>query len=475
MAQGQHTGRVIKWNHPSHPHPLTLLDAQTTYSAYEGKWRCDICKSVYDAKRAPVAAITACRDPEDPDHRHFYHCSKCNFDVCTVCFKGHLHYFHRHRLKKARATIVYTDPDSLWRCDGCKTVHSEHTDQLCYHCEKCDVDLCNTCFEGKWEHILHSNMPDSQQHSLKPVDPRIEYRTYQDWTCDNCSRVFSCQRENTAFHCSRCDFDLCETCFSGEKHHLHPHPLVVIHSTDSAMSMFKCSNCENPLRQRTYYHCKKKSCPYILCVDCFAKQPERHPYHTHPLHVCDPLTVYPQSGGMWHCDKCTLNSVNRQPVPLSFTETMYHCQSCEYDLCHGCYAEGLTKNNSSQNSLFRPVQAVTEEMSYTPSVASDYTSESSGYVTYQPYTQTHYYASKDRLSRPLVTGFQSFLPQHDVPSNQLCVMCQASEATTTFLHRGVPHSGRVLCCYSCAFDVVSNRRPCPACRVPPDDIFQPPR
>jgi hypothetical protein len=483
MAQGAHVGRVIKWNHPSHPHPITLLDALTTYGAYEGKWRCDVCKRLYDAKRASAVAGSSYRDSDDPDHRHFYHCTKCNFDVCTLCFRGHIHTFHNHRLKKARATIIYTDPDALWHCDACKVVHSEHTDQLCYHCEKCEIDLCSTCFEGKWDHILHADMPD---HSLRPVDPRIEYRAYQEWMCDNCDRAFSCRRsEDKAFHCGKCNFDLCETCFAGEKHHLHLHPMVELQSKDG--SVLYCSNCEKQIHQQTYYyHCRKQSCHYFLCVDCFSKQPERHPYHSHPLHVSDPMAVYPQSGGMWHCDQCTSNSLSRQPVPLSFTETMYHCAECEFDLCHSCYSEGLRGSSSVQGGVFRPVQVaedvsytVAEDVSYTPVSPSTphFSYDSSGYGTYQPYTQTTYYTSQDyrsRISRPLVTGFQTFLPQLHALPHKLCRVCQRSEATSTFSHRGIPHPGPPLCCHSCAVDIVSNRRPCPDCSIPPDDVFHVP-
>ena len=53
------------------------------------------------------------------------------------------------------------------------------------------------------------------------------------------------------------------------------------------------------------------------------------------------------------CDKCTMNSVNRQPVALSYKETMYHCKRCEYDLCQSCYTEGMARNrtNVMENSF----------------------------------------------------------------------------------------------------------------------------
>ena len=465
MAEGEHTGRSIKLKHPSHPHWLSYSGVLDIYRAYDGKWRCDVCARVFDGKRAPSSGPGRGKDREQPDSKTCYHCSNCKFDVCTSCFKGHLHSFHRHRLKKARATIVYREHEGLWHCDACKSLHSEHTEQLCYHCEKCEVDLCCTCFEGKWEHVLHSNTPD--KHTLRPVDPSIEYITYQEWICDNCKKTFSCQRDKeTAFHCDKCNFDLCTTCFSGEKHPFHPHPLVAM---ESGSQVLECSNCEQLIGGATHYRCRKSSCQYRLCLSCFSKQPEVHPYHDHPLSICDPLVVYPQSGGMWHCDRCTANSIHHRPVPLSHTETMYHCDLCEYDLCYSCHSEG-------QSRRFRPVQ-VTEEVGFTPAPpqTSDLTFNSSGYGTYQPYQQATYYTSHDyqtRLSRPLVTGLQSFIPQ--MP-HRICVVCNRSEATSTFIHNGIPHSGKALCCDSCAFDVVSNRRPCPACRIPPDEIFRVPR
>ena len=464
----------IKWNHPSHPHPVSFSEVLDIYRAYDGKWRCDVCGRVFDGKRAPVVASRGSKDPENPDSRTCYHCPKCKFDVCTSCFKGHLHTFHRHRLQKARSTIIYRDYDGLWHCDACKAEHSEHTEQICYHCEKCEVDLCNSCFEGKWGHVLHSDMPDKEKHTLRPIDPSIEYITYQEWICDNCNKSFQCLRKNKknkkAFHCDECNYDLCNTCFSGEKHSFHPHPLVIIESKPRS-AILECSNCEELIRGTTHYRCWKSSCQYSLCLSCFSKQPEIHPFHDHPLSVCDPQVVYPQSGGMWHCDRCTANSINQQPVALSHTDTMYHCDKCEYDLCYSCYSEGQSKR-------FRAVQ-VTEEVSFTPSApqTSDFTYNSSGYGTYQPYTQATYYTSQDyhtRLRSPLVTGFHSFLPQSTPPLRRMCVSCNRSEATATFLHNGIPHSGKALCCDGCAFDVVSNRKPCPACRIPPDEVFRVP-
>lgn len=456
-----------RWNHPSHPHQLIQADAQRVYAAYKAKWKCDVCGRVFDAHRAPLALFSS-GGVEEPDHRHFHHCNSCDFDVCSVCFKGRLHTFHFHRMKKARAALVYPETDGQWRCDACKAVHSEYTEQLCYHCQKCKVDMCERCYEGKWSHILHSNTDSDRGHMLKPVDPRIEYRLYQQWVCDNCQRTFSCEEESTAFHCEQCSFDLCETCFMGEKHHLHPHPLVLMEARDYTSTLY-CSNCELSIREKTHYRCRRPSCHYFLCLRCYSSSPQLHPFHPHPLHVCDPVVVYPQSGGMWHCDQCTASSLNRQPVPLGPTETMYHCNTCEYDLCHSCYSSGFRRQTSVQEEEFRPLQ-VTQETHTDTKIGSEYSSYS-----YQPYAPTTYFTSdmQSRINRPLVTGMQppiSFLPPSFIPPHRLCQTCHTSEATTTFLHNGIPHSG-YLCCNSCAADILSCRKPCPACRIPPDGVL----
>ena len=461
----------MKWNHPSHPHPLTESDPVAIYSAYEGKWRCDVCGRVFNGKRAPSRG--AYRDPSVPDNWRCYHCSRCKFDICSACFVGHLHTFHRHRLKRARTTIIYKEHDGLWHCDACRTVHSEYTEQLCYHCEKCEVDLCSSCFEGKWDHSLHrvvTSMPERHQHTLRPINPSIEYRIYQEWTCDNCRQIFSCRRdEMIAFHCDECNFDLCKTCFVGEKHPFHSHPLVAV---ETGSRTWDCSHCNRAICDTKHYQCIRKSCEYRLCVNCFSKQLEIHPYHQHPLHVCDPQVVYPQSGGMWHCDRCTVNATGHRPVALSHMETMYHCEQCEFDLCYSCFSEGQTR--------IGPVQ-VTEDVSFTasaPELSTNFTFDSSGYGTYQPYSRATYYTPQEyhsRLSSPLVTGIQSFLSQHGPLSlsNTLCAKCNAKEATVTFSHSGKPHMGRALYCDSCAYNVVRNYRPCPVCGEPPDGTSRP--
>ena len=436
-----------KWNHPCHLHALNKADTQEIYGSYQAKWRCDTCQKVFDGFKD---GILSSESGEEAESRHSYHCTQCNFDICTQCFRGYLHAFHFHRLQKARAPLIYTETNGQWRCDACKRVFNELTEQMCYHCQLCAVDMCEKCFRGEWSHVLHKG-----EHFLKPVDPRIEYRYHYDWICDNCQKTFS--RRNTPnvfFHCSECQFDLCPDCFMGEKHYLHQHRLARIkHSRHTTLSLPYCSHCTTQISGPAYHVCHNPTCQYTLCGKCYASSPQSHPYHPeHPLERCDASEVYPQSCGMWHCDHCT--SLTKEPSPLPPSEPMYHCMKCEYDLCEQCFENGLKKQNMApEEAAVRPIQ-VQEE--HTPS--------------YQPYTMNYY--SSGVSSRPVVTSTQSlsFLSTPLVPSHRLCTVCRTYPATMTFIHKDRPHYGPAICCQACASDTLNYKRGCPVCGLIPDSV-----
>ena len=101
-----------KPNHPCHLHALSKVDTREIYGAYEAKWRCDACQRTFDGFKD---GFLSSEEEEETDNRHTFHCSLCNFDLCTQCFKGHIHTFHWHRLKMARAPLIYPDTNGQWR------------------------------------------------------------------------------------------------------------------------------------------------------------------------------------------------------------------------------------------------------------------------------------------------------------------------------------------------------------------------
>lgn len=252
------------------------------------------------------------------------------------------HNFHHHHLKPCRSFTIYPESEGLWKCDACQrqfgdiTANSSFNSNMAappsiYHCDRCNVDLCDKCFNGEWTHSLH----DIDAHELKPVDPRIEYRIHEQWKCDQCRTLYShAHPMEVLFHCATCNFDLCSSCFAGQKHHLHQHPLVSVQITGK----LKCSRCFTLLHMESLFRCYDRQCNFQLCNNCFIRPPELHPLHRHhPLEVFDPAQAYPHTGGSWHCNGCTANSPTHTPQPLSQDDTMYHCPKCDYDLCQKCY------------------------------------------------------------------------------------------------------------------------------------------
>lgn len=441
MVEAGIHGLRKKPNHPSHKHYLTKSDTREIYSSYEAKWHCDSCERIFDGLKD---GFVSDEDSEEPDNRNAYHCHLCNYDICTQCFRGTFHPFHKHRLKRAHASILYPEASGQWRCDACKRVFTELTEQDCYTCQDCHVDLCTNCYKGRWRHALHN----SDSHTLMPVHPEIKYHYYYDWSCDNCYRVFhSANTPEVLFHCQDCQYDLCPDCFTGKKHHLHQHNLVEVSRRHIRQ---RCSECRDVITERHARVCRDLACDFTLCDRCYyTSKPKPHPFHpAHPLELCDAAEVYPQSAGMWHCDRCTSNDSRKEPSPLSPQNPMYHCEICQFDLCQQCYQQGLRDK--------RPAQPVSLLETEEPM------------PVFQRYAMQHY-----STARP-VTGTQplSYLHNPTVPPRRLCLICGKNPAVYTFVHRGQPHYeyNSKICCYTCGIDTVNYKRRCPVCNRVPENV-----
>ena len=323
--------RKPRSNHPCHPHNLQKTDMRQVYK--DMLWRCDLCRVEFNSRLSLTSS-----NAKEADPTFAFHCDLCSFDVCSLCFKGHLHPFHHHRLKKAQVSLIYPQTDGQWRCDACQKVFTKVTAPMSYHCPQCEVDICDKCFTGSWKTVLHNSY-----HPLKPVDPRLSYRKYINWYCDVCDREFTSKDSETFFNCFVCQYDVCSDCFHGEKHHLHQHPLCLVNKDMHGTAV--CSNCQKFIVESQYRKCREPTCSFSLCGLCYLSPPKYHPYHRdHPLTLCDAEVVYPESGGLWHCDYCTNTNPLKQQTPLPASRPMYHCDVCEYDLCVSCYRRGLVQN-----------------------------------------------------------------------------------------------------------------------------------
>ncbi|XP_048731750.2 uncharacterized protein LOC125648798 [Ostrea edulis] len=84
-------------------------------------------------------------------------------------------------------------------CDLCKTAHLQS------HCERCDINLCQTC-AGK--HLSDSSI----RHKVVPYKYRksLNYSTCPDHADELCKH-----------YCEKCDIPVCSTCVSSSKHEGH--------------------------------------------------------------------------------------------------------------------------------------------------------------------------------------------------------------------------------------------------------------
>ncbi|XP_056004219.1 E3 ubiquitin-protein ligase TRIM71-like [Ostrea edulis] len=84
-------------------------------------------------------------------------------------------------------------------CDLCKTAHLQS------HCERCDINLCQTC-AGK--HLSDSSI----RHKVVPYKYRksLNYSTCPDHADELCKH-----------YCEKCDLPVCSTCVSSSKHEGH--------------------------------------------------------------------------------------------------------------------------------------------------------------------------------------------------------------------------------------------------------------
>ena len=319
--------------------------------------------------------------------------------------------------------------------------------QMSWHCSKCQIDLCPDCKEGRWTHVLHKGC----QHTMSPVDPRILYRCDSEWQCDHCGETKTHGSSLwTLFHCHSCDQDICLDCFSGHKHHLHHHGLIRVEGGRADQP--PCQVCHR--KEPYHYTCRIPSCQFTLCQRCYTSDAPSHPLHPHHiLHRTDPAQSYPQSGGVWHCDNCTNRHPQHRQTPLTSDAPMYHCDTCQYDLCETCY------NNQRPHPL-----VPNEEVAVLP--------------TSIRLQQRHFLTAEEmaykRPSQPRPAFIPSPAPVSPPPSTHgpsICHLCGLASARLTLKHGSKRHS-RAVYCHKCAFESLKQRLACPLCGKLPDGLAE---
>ena len=86
-------------------------------------------------------------------------------------------------------------------CDICRK-NGGSTGLSCYHCRKCDMDICEIC-ANKLKMVTNSKHP----HQMMLTKKRGDFK------CDRCKKSFSYE-DTVSMNCSSCNIDLCINCYN---------------------------------------------------------------------------------------------------------------------------------------------------------------------------------------------------------------------------------------------------------------------
>ena len=174
-------------------------------------------------------------------------------------------------------------------------------------------------------------------HRLKQMKTNDIF-VFRKGTCSFCRIVL--KHSDTLYRCGDCDFNLCETCQSGDfrsdfhHHKLKPAKTTVVYPQTNGD--WRCDGC-----QRVFFynkcswtrHCEE--CQLDLCEACY-KDGWVHGLHpNHKFFPVDARLVY-RDMEIWYCDNCG----EERSTFSSGTVKMFHCDTCQedgIDLCDSCF------------------------------------------------------------------------------------------------------------------------------------------
>ena len=309
-------------------HPLLKVPALQKFSNYSSnRYKCNSCKVTLDSTVSTSA-----------------HCRTCKYDLCPNC------------LANAQSQPQMNLQPSYQQQEHVKM--SGNPSSMPFRQITC-----------KNNHIL------SPVNNLKQLHPN-SWGGYGNniFACDTCRKNYTCTANTVSHHCSTCKFDMCSSCYEAQKtiRTFCPksHPLFLVTAIKAfanySSNTYRCNSCLSnwDAARNPSAHCP--SCNYDLCPNCLASdqsqqqmgcQPPRqeqeqikrsgNPSSSVPFrqitctnnHVLNPVNNLNQlhSGlqgtytlNMYVCDTC------RRKYTCSTSPT-YHCTTCKFDMCPGCY------------------------------------------------------------------------------------------------------------------------------------------
>lgn len=197
-------------------------------------------------------------------------------------------------------------------------------------CRLCNFDLCDKCVHRSNE---IANVKCNNNHALRILFNQAQRRdcgickVLSDclYACSNCN-FYSC--EDCIRYYRRVNF-LPFTCFKG--HNVaYSDDQILLYERRNGHKTFRCNGCKNLFPNVMSYHCRR--CDFDLCNSCFevinkgiSKGISRRCTRGHELRWCSDTCEFYRNP--YNCDLCSEN-YNRLGS--------FHCRECKFDLCVKC-------------------------------------------------------------------------------------------------------------------------------------------
>lgn len=365
---------------------------------------------------------------------------------------------HEHELYPVNPLEVYSAYAGHWKCDNCNATSSA-TDYP-FHCPVCSFDLCASCAQ-----IGKQYKTRAHHHPLFFGEASGQF--YQNrggqWECKVCRKTGLALGE-ASYHCGTCDsFHICRSCLEPKQHPLHVHIMELVDTsllyTESGGNWI-CDICDSQSRpwERLAYHCAECR-NFDVCPSCYL--PLVSPLHEHELYKANSHNVYGQFHGGWQCDNCS--STHNNPTLDIYP---WHCQICEYDLCHICARDSYEPTDQAGPPAIQSGRNRGFETQAAQGLSFNRQPEENPWITRNRLSLS----TEENVVHTFTTekGNTVAFPE-DTDHDTKCIICMEQPKNATVIHGD---TGHCCCCWACAQVLKHRGDPCPICRAPIDHVIR---
>lgn len=163
-------------------------------------------------------------------------------------------------------------------------------------------------------------------HFVQPMSVRYSREPLHIFTCCN-EFCMNSSRDAKLLACDACHYDICEPCYKRAMEDAPRCRSALKHSCISEHGELKCTACHKK-KVGPFWTCKKDACNFIVCFDCFSKEPVKCQYrHFLELDTLEYLCMF--------CDRNEDPKNRKPPMPCIKCSVV----DCDFRMCLNCVNE----------------------------------------------------------------------------------------------------------------------------------------